>query len=294
MRKPKHYIKELKRFVKNSKKAFDIINKDQISDISKDVRRLDTSIKGLDKTTKQTTKEIAEDIQELQNLTHEIPVESITQLIGNINSFKTRFFHDNKDLLNRIPNSDKLITSCITNGIEFLYYSSEEDKMYFETKEGTVLATDLYYGIVLQMFAEKTYTIPPHFRNTEYVAFDFGMNRGYSTLWFAQDSNCKKVYGFEIDRDTYKYALDNFNLNPHLRDKIEGFDYGLSNTNEDIDLTYIPGQDSVSTISKDFEDNYYSTQRKMIVQKKKANVRKSSFIPIVIYNTSCKALFSNL
>jgi FkbM family methyltransferase len=105
-----------------------------------------------------------------------------------------------------------------------------------------------------------------------------GMNRGYSTLWFAQNKKCKAVYGFEIDKDTYNFAANNFKVNQHLSGKINMFDFGLSNKDKEIDLTFIPGEDSVSTTEEKFVNDYYTNERKLKLQKKPATLKKTSTI----------------
>jgi FkbM family methyltransferase len=151
--------------------------------------------------------------------------------------------------------------------------------MYFITPNRVKLATDLYHGIFVQMFCLKLYEFPSIWKHNNYVVFDVGMNRGYSSLWFAKDKKCKNVFGFEVDNDTYKFALKNFKLNPKISKKIIGYDFGLSNRNDDnYELMYIPGEDSVTTIDKKFASDYYSDSRKKRCQTKPAVLRKASEI----------------
>ncbi len=192
---------------------------------------------------------------------------------------KEEFFHNNLELIEKIPKVDYLHYECVKNSVSFLRYLPNENMMLFKTKEGTILKTDMYYWIMSQMFFQKLYKFPSQWRHDKYAVFDIGMNRGYSTLWFAQDKNCKAVYCFEVDKDIYDFAIENFRLNPKLKEKIKPFDFGLSNHDDyNCKLTYIPGEDSVTTIEKKFVSDYYSPERKERLKKKPAILRKTSSI----------------
>ena len=64
------------------------------------------------------------------------------------------------------------------------------------------------------------------------IVMDIGMNVGLASLYFAKLPNVKKVYGYEPFKDTYDLALENFNLNAGLKQKIIPLQYGLSDKNE--------------------------------------------------------------
>lgn len=64
--------------------------------------------------------------------------------------------------------------------------------------------------IIYEIFAEHSYAINIP-KNS--VVIDFGMNVGIASLYFAQNTNVEKVYGFEPFPNTYQMALDNFSLN---------------------------------------------------------------------------------
>lgn len=74
----------------------------------------------------------------------------------------------------------------------------------------------------------------------EYVMFDIGLNLGITSLHKARDKNCVKIYGYEPFTPTFKQAQDNMNLNPQLSQKISIFNYGLGDTDKELDINYNP------------------------------------------------------
>lgn len=52
------------------------------------------------------------------------------------------------------------------------------------------------------------------------IVVDVGMNVGMASLYFSSFPFVKRVYGFELMRNTYQLALENFQLNPGLKSKI--------------------------------------------------------------------------
>ena len=112
----------------------------------------------------------------------------------------------------------------------------------------------------------------------EFVVFDVGMNRAYASLWFAKFDNCKAVYGFEIDYETYGKALSNINLNPKLSSKITMYNFGLSDKDEDVDLYYVNGCDGVNTMLQEVAEIQPELQDENKLNTKKVRVKKASDI----------------
>lgn len=63
----------------------------------------------------------------------------------------------------------------------------------------------------------------------ESIVIDIGMNAGFATLFFAQKDFVKKVYAFEPDKIMYEKAVNNINLNAHIKDKIVTANVACSN-----------------------------------------------------------------
>ncbi len=70
------------------------------------------------------------------------------------------------------------------------------------------------------------------------VVIDIGMNVGWASLYFALDDNVQQVYSFEPFKKTYEDALNNFALNPNLKEKINPFDYGIGGKDEVVTVEY--------------------------------------------------------
>lgn len=196
-------------------------------------------------------------------------VKNVWREVVAIQESKEAFFHGCKKLINS-KCYNRLFRNLHRKGVaEIVYYSTEQDRLYLKTKDSIIVSTDNYYSIFLEIFVNQIYILPPQILEREFVVFDVGMNRGYASLYFANKENCKQVYGFELVEDTYLWAIDNFSLNPRLKQKIISFNFGL--WNEDKELFFeTDGIDGHSQISEDLCDNTHTLPR--------AVVKKSSLV----------------
>jgi FkbM family methyltransferase len=179
---------------------------------------------------------------------------------------KEAFFRGCKKLMHS-KHYDRLFRDFRHRG-EVLFYSTEQDILYLKTKDDIIVSTDKYYAIFLEIFIDKIYTIPPQMTTKDFVVFDMGMNRGYASLYFANHVNCTHVYGFELMEETFRAAVDNFNLNPHLKNKITPFNYGLWDNDGviDVEIDGIDGHTSITGVPNNITKN----------KKKQASVKKAS------------------
>lgn len=101
------------------------------------------------------------------------------------------------------------------------------------------------------IFAERYAEYPYSFKNDKKgeTIIDIGSNVGDTALDFACEG--LTVYGFEPVKEIYEISLKNAELNPHLKDKINLFNYGVSYksgtiTIDSMDSTslYINSEDS--------------------------------------------------
>lgn len=187
---------------------------------------------------------------------------------------KMQFFHGNENLV-QTKKYGCLFRSCLTSGIELTFFDTEKKVFYLTLPSGIIVKTDEYYMIFLEIFVYKLYALPPTI-DEKYYVFDVGMNRGYTALCFASSPNCEKVFGFEIDDHTYRFALENFQMNPVLASKINPYSFGLSNEEKEIEIYYVEGEDGVSTMDLSFVDSYWSEDRKQKKQIKKESVKQAS------------------
>jgi FkbM family methyltransferase len=190
---------------------------------------------------------------------------------------KEAFFHGCNELI-ASKHYDRLFRNFRQTG-EVLYFSTEKGILYLKTNDSIIISTDVYYDIIIEIFCNKIYTLPPQVLTNDFVVFDLGMNRGYAGLFFANEKNCSHVYGFELMKDTYSLAMNNINLNPNLKDKITAFNYGLWENDEEIDIE-TDGTDGHTSIK---EIPNYLTENKKIQQK--ATVKKASNVFLNLLKT---------
>jgi FkbM family methyltransferase len=106
---------------------------------------------------------------------------------------------------------------------------------------------DNFY-VASELFVEGLYDLRC---NDQLVVCDVGMNVGVASLFFAHHSNVKKVYSFEPFPSTYQSALDNFSLNPSVKDKIVPNNLGVGATNAELEIP-LTNADSASMSTTDF------------------------------------------
>lgn len=63
------------------------------------------------------------------------------------------------------------------------------------------------------------------------IVFDIGMNVGDAVLYFLMNPKVEKVYAYEPFGETFQAAVDNLHRNFALLDRVEAFQYGISNEN---------------------------------------------------------------
>lgn len=162
------------------------------------------------------------------------------------------FFNGCEDILKEYMDTDFLFNICYFNEIELLSFSQKENRILLKTKNDIILSTNNHVWTIMEVYGLNEYSIPQLHLFDDFVVFDIGMNRAYATLNFAKYKNCSRVYGFEIDENTYDIALDNINLNPDIKNKIIPFNLGLSDCDDIVDLYYIEGYDGLNTMIPEF------------------------------------------
>lgn len=92
----------------------------------------------------------------------------------------------------------------------------------------------------------------------DFTLFDIGMNVGITSLYFANQELCKKIFAFEPFIPTRKLAKKNFLLNS-FSDKIEVNNYGLGFPERILEIDYseeIKGSVGVNFIAKQSNVKY--------------------------------------
>ena len=201
----------------------------------------------------------------------------ISIFTDNFSEFKRYFFKDEEENLKKFLNTEDLFKLCYFNDIDFLSFSPAENKLLLKDKFGTILATNNRYYNILEVIAYDSYSVPQLYEFDDFVVFDIGMNRGYSSLRFAEFDNCSMVYGFEIDDVTYDKAVYHKKLNPQLADKLKLHNFGISNKNSKEELYFLKGADTLSTLEPDFVDIEFQLKAaKDKVETKLVEVRRAS------------------
>lgn len=208
--------------------------------------------------------------------------KALTDLLNNALYYsdeKANFFHKDIKLI-RDKRFNYLYRKCRTNGVELMFYSSENDKLYLKTKDNIYIETDSNYSVFIEVFIEKIYSLPLLFLQKEFYIFDIGMNRGYASLYFANMKNCLGVYGFEILEETYNNALRNFVYNKKLAEKITAYNLGLLDKDDEVELYCVNGHDHVASTELHYIKNQSSAEKikKHKFNKTKVHVKKSSVV----------------
>lgn len=194
----------------------------------------------------------------------------------NYHESRRYFFNNQEDKLKKYFDTNDLFNICYYNNFKFLSYSPEENRILIQTDDGIIVGSNNRLYTIKEVIAFNGYSIPQLYDFDEFVVFDVGMNRAYASLWFAKFENCKNVYGFEIDPETYDKALSNVNLNPSLSCKIRQYNFGLSNENGEVELYYVNGCDGVNTMFSEVADLQGELKDKTKVQTKTVHVKKAS------------------
>lgn len=168
--------------------------------------------------------------------------------------------------------------NCRKGNVKFLKHKSEEGKLYFLYKKKYELVTDYSVGIIIQIFCLESYKFNNRLLSDgyKYVLFDLGMNKGFSSMWFAMDDKIDRVVGYEINPLLKEYIFENAEKNKELFKKIEVNIFGLSDKNSKQKFYSLKNDDGVGTMNKEFHSRYWSDSRKNKGKKIDVNVKKAS------------------
>lgn len=186
------------------------------------------------------------------------------------------FFNHVPSLLSQ-PNLIHLYLGSKKKNIVLSNYDVETGEIQLTTSSGTKIITNTYFGIFKEIFCDEVYLHCKDYISDDYVIFDIGANRGYSALYFAEDAHCKKIFSFEPTPATLTFLHKNIELNPEYKNKINVFEYGLSNINEEVTF-YIPndGTDGVNSTEIEFINTYYSSERRSNITETKIIVKNAA------------------
>lgn len=145
---------------------------------------------------------------------------------------------------------NEMFLYCIANNnnLRLSHFNEDLELFYFLTRQNVRVCTDRNFWMLAGVFGKECYSPVPYHITTDYIVIDFGMNRAYASLYFASDSNCKKVYGFEPCKSTFDFAIYNINMNPELAKKIECLNVGVASKEDTVTLYKLKDHDESATL----------------------------------------------
>jgi FkbM family methyltransferase len=105
----------------------------------------------------------------------------------------------------------------------------DQFRLYIETIEEIIILNEVFVRGDYQFYNPNVS-----------VVIDVGGNIGLSAIYFAKSDFIEKVFSFEPVIPTYLQARKNLELNPQLINKIEFFNVGLSNKDEECVFMFNP------------------------------------------------------
>ena len=152
------------------------------------------------------------------------PVKLITQLVHDFSpilppgeSTGNEFFATNFGTFNHFH----------ANGIRF--HVSDQEVVATYLGISFVVQSKEDFQLIWEIFEINEYNI---YSGREKLIVDIGMNIGLTSLFMANMPSVREVHSFEPFDRPYQRALRNFELNPHIAQKIKANHYGLSDKND--------------------------------------------------------------
>jgi FkbM family methyltransferase len=120
-------------------------------------------------------------------------------------------------------------------GLVIIIPENDAVSIGFNRTQKFVLKTETDLRVFEEIYFHNAYnfTVPG---SVEVI--DIGMNIGLASLYFAAQSNVKKVYAFEPFKETFDHAMLNFEQNPEIASKIQPFHFGLGSSNRSEQFYY--------------------------------------------------------
>ena len=133
----------------------------------------------------------------------------------------------NTDYVNLVENLLKISNSRFITVKRDLFYIAEGLKLQVQTLEEIYILHEIFY--------KGDYSLT---RLKEYIFIDIGMNVGFTSLYFASKKEVTKTYSFEPVLQTINQAHVNLQNNIEFAKKINTHQFGLSDLEKEIDITF--------------------------------------------------------
>ena len=103
------------------------------------------------------------------------------------------------------------------------------------------------------------------------IMIDVGMNVALASLACANNPKFSRIYSFEPLKPTYDIATHNIDLNPNLKDKIECYNFGLSDVNQQLVVKF--SYDEIMSISSEgtFDECINTNAKTEIIEIRRAS-----------------------
>lgn len=165
------------------------------------------------------------------------------RLIKNTNTFLSKFNIKFSRVNNYQNTLDPFLKEIIDRGhylfffdgnLEFYQNLKSIGFNFFFTEDGNIIAQFINYKMYIQSIEDMYILNEIYFEGiynfslpSKCILLDIGMNVGFSSLFFASFENIQKIFSFEPIPSTFQQGLENFALNPLIKNKIDPSNYGI-------------------------------------------------------------------
>jgi FkbM family methyltransferase len=135
-------------------------------------------------------------------------------------------------LLNRLDLAFNLYNSLNAN-----FWTDENEKINVQ-----ILDLSFYINsweelfILNEIFLNGVYNLEVSY---DFIFLDIGMNVAFTSLFIANKPNNLCTFSYEPFNGTYRSAIQNIQRNDKIAKKINVFNFGISNKNEEVQVSYL-------------------------------------------------------
>ncbi|WP_312075195.1 FkbM family methyltransferase [Chryseobacterium sp.] len=143
--------------------------------------------------------------------------------------------------------------------------------------------------ILNEVYVEGIYNLIP---NEEFTFIDIGMNVGITSLFFAKNNFCNKVFAYEPFEKTFSLGRSNFELN-NFPEKIYPYNYGLGFPERTLNIEYnekYKGSVGINGLASYIEDSSSTQNLQLEIRDiaSEIDMIKNQFIGKAIMKIDCE------
>jgi FkbM family methyltransferase len=163
---------------------------------------------------------------------------------------------------------NNFIVPCLINDIEYML--KDKDIVYlYDNKRNITLLTDSYYWMLVDTYFTKKYELPNEICRNDHIVIDLGMNRAYTSLFYASNIKCKFVIGYEPFVKNYEFSIMSLSKNKDIAQKIFAINKGVYDKSCKLKGHYSSKRNGASCIdidpNRNLEDYMYSEEEVELV-----------------------------